>query len=925
MSLMVGTTGRRVASAAILVLMGLILFSSITSTQAIAGKAKKPKVSLTIKTKNQAALLKAKKLVVKVRSSRKSKVRLSASKGGKGGLFKKKSLRFKKRGTRKISLSLTKAGRKKLGKCGTQKVKVVGKYRKGKKKARAKRSKALRKDSNRCIDPVDYVTVPLGDDPEHCDSLDSTVCLQPFPNDYYTKPDASTPTGKRLNLAATSTPVNTGAENPVNIDVTDMNRGDGFSPGNAIMLKVPGLDTPAAFQNSGLVPLSNLHAYGDPAQSVMVIDAETGERHPVWAELDSNPTTNDPTEAVPGSVNDNPSNTEPVNLIVRPDSNFEYGHRYIVAFRNLKNASNQAIESPLGFRAYRDDLPTQQAAVENRRPHMESVIDTLTSKAGVDRSSLYMAWDFTVASEKSETGRSLQIRNYAFGKLGDNTMGDRKIQGSSPNVVITGVCNQGDDESTCRSNWDLPVPSGDMLRYVEGKLTGIPCMLDQNGCKAGAKFKFKPDGSVDINPSYTMDIPFRCIIPTAVQPGGPNTAVTPGPAGIYGHGLLGDYKQAISAGPQNVAKTGGSVWCGANWDGFSSPDLLTILESLGDMSNFNKAVDRMQQGFVNFMMLQRAMIHPDGFAQKAAFQVNDGSEDVSVIDTSAGENTRGQYMGISQGGIMGGALMALSPDSDHGVLGVPGMNYSTLLQRSVDSDKYFKSPVIGLYSNYPDLAERPILLSLVQLLWDRGEANGYAASMTTDPLPDTPPHSVLLRAAFGDHQVTNYAAEAEARTVGASVYAPALNPGRHWDIDPFMDMNQQSSFPYNGGSMLVYYDSGPPSSPGATDGIERPPLENVPPRKEWGFGGDPHEHPRRSQDGYTCRRVPERRHDQELRRDHTGSKPGRRSLLRQRLDRPLKLSPSQSGMHVRFQEPEMLARLRFAFTSRSTDWYIFGK
>ena len=78
-----------------------------------------------------------------------------------------------------------------------------------------------------------------------------------------------------------------------------MNRGDGFSPGNAIILKVPGLDTPAAFNNSGLVPLSNLHAYDDPNQSVIVIDADTGERHPVWAEIDSNPTTNDPTDESP--------------------------------------------------------------------------------------------------------------------------------------------------------------------------------------------------------------------------------------------------------------------------------------------------------------------------------------------------------------------------------------------------------------------------------------------------------------------------------------------------------------------------------------------------------------------------------------------------------------------------------------------------
>ena len=46
------------------------------------------------------------------------------------------------------------------------------------------------------------------------------------------------------------------------------------------------------------------------------------------------------------------------------------------------------------------------------------------------------------------------------------------------------------------------------------------------------------------------------------------------------------------------------------------------------------------------------------------------------------------YDGNSQGGILGGALTAIATDWTHSVLGVPGMNYSTLLQRSSDFDTY---------------------------------------------------------------------------------------------------------------------------------------------------------------------------------------------------------------------------------------------
>ena len=151
--------------------------------------------------------------------------------------------------------------------------------------------------------------------------MDTTVCLQPWPNDYYMKDDASTPTGKRLDIAPGATPENTDG---THIAVTDINRGDGFSPGNLIVLKVPGLDTPAAFANNDFVTLSDLHAYDDPAQRVMLIDAATGERQPIWTELDANPTSTDPGEDDPGGINTNPSNTTPVSNC----SSFEVPRRF---------------------------------------------------------------------------------------------------------------------------------------------------------------------------------------------------------------------------------------------------------------------------------------------------------------------------------------------------------------------------------------------------------------------------------------------------------------------------------------------------------------------------------------------------------------------------------------------------------------------
>ena len=327
---------------------------------------------------------------------------------------------------------------------------------------------------------------------------------------------------------------------------------------------------------------------------------------------------------------------------------------------------------------------------------------------------------------------------------------------------------------------------------------------------------------------------------------------------IYGHGLLGSASE-VNSGPQRaMANEHGYIYCATDWSGFATTDIATVAASLQDLSNFPKLVDRMQQGFVNFMYLGRALIHPQGLGTLPEFQTAGGE---SVIDT-----TRLYYDGNSQGGIMGGALTALAPDLDRAVLGVPGMNYSSLLRRSVDFDQYAQGefagvacgaledlkpgefdpldPVfgpifelcnqiptpVGLYDSYPNQLERPLIISLIQMVWDRGEANGYANHLTTDPLADTPPHEVLLHPAFGDHQVATLTAEVEARTIGAVTNANPLDAGRLPGTDPLWGIPRVDlSTPYSG-SAIVYWDSGSPA----------PPTTNLPPRE----GQDPHGHPR---------------------------------------------------------------------------------
>src|SRR5436309_12401380 len=209
----------------------------------------------------------------------------------------------------------------------------------------------------------------------YCDNFDPTVCLQPFPNDYFTRLDGNTPTGRRIHFNILAMPRNA-AGKP--IQPREWNRNDGFSPGSLITVHIPGLDNQQALTQTGGVPLDDLSAYQIAGAPIVVIDA-TAKNHPrwpIWTEIDSN------------------SSSDSVrNLIIRPAVNFTEGHRYIVALRDLKDANGNPISAPAAFTAFRDNPCTgcntsqpYQGGETGRAAHMESIFKAL-SQAGIDRSS----------------------------------------------------------------------------------------------------------------------------------------------------------------------------------------------------------------------------------------------------------------------------------------------------------------------------------------------------------------------------------------------------------------------------------------------------------------------------------------------------------------------------------------------------------
>ena len=602
-----------------------------------------------------------------------------------------------------------------------------------------------------------------------CDFLDTGDCLFPFPSDYLTIADPTTDTGRRVHFHNAGMPVNIPANGGVPIESSDYNLNDGFSPGASIITRVPNVDLAV----TGAPPITDIESSQNANAPIVVVNATTLAHHSIWAEIDANATSES------GRT-----------VIIRPAVNFAEGTRYIVALRNMKDTSGTLLTPNADFVAYRDNTPTGDPVKEARRAHMEDLFTTLAA-ANVPRNDLYLAWDFTVASRRNLSERLLFMRDDAFDRLGS----------AAPAFVVTNVQNDVNAEI-------FRVVDGtfDVERYVNSTAPGARFALDSNG--------------LPTHQATPQTAEFECIIPRAALADAVSTAVA-ARASIYGHGLLGSHDEVMSGNVQDMANEHNFVFCATKWIGMSEDDVPNAINILKNMSLFPTLTDRLQQAMVDQLFLARLMIHEDGFASDPAFQDATGN---SVIDPS-----NVFYDGNSQGGIFGGTVMAIAQDITRGVLGVPGMNYSLLLTRSTDWALYS----LVLYPAYPNERHHPLILALIQMLWDRSDPNGYAHHMTTDPLPNTPQHKVLLHLAFGDHQVANVATEIETRTIGASIHQPAIAPGRHTDVNPYSGIPAVPSDPFDG-SALVVWDSGalPPPT------INKAPA-NTP-------GTDPHSDPRKS-------------------------------------------------------------------------------
>ena len=533
-----------------------------------------------------------------------------------------------------------------------------------------------------------------------CDPLVPTACGYPFPSNVYLVDDATNTagTGKRVKFGKTTLPkVFKGAH----LDPTYYD-GDGFSPGAAPSAHLPGAVL------AGCATLDAIGASLGVDSPTVIMEAETGARVPHFVELDRST-----------------SDLGDQAFMLRPVVRLKDATRYLVALRGVKNAAGTALTPTPVFAALRDGAASTNPSVEPRRALYADLFAKL-SAAGVGKADLQLAWDFTTASKKSNTGWLVAMRDDALATVG--------AQG--PEYTITAVTEN---------------PNQYIKRRIEGTFKA-PLYLD----KAGPGARLNLVAGVPAK-NGTMDVPFLVQIPNSVA-----TDTVGAPVVQQGHGLLGDRGEGQNGYFGHLAQQKKYVTIAIDLIGMADEDNDLIKTwTTGDLGQFRSSIDRQHQGLLNSLLAMRMM--KGRFASEPRAQYGGHS----AIDP-----TKLYYRGDSQGGIFGATYLALSTDVTRGFLGEPGMPYDLVLYRSRDFTDFF----VLLQNTYASAVDLQLVLGLLQMQWDRTEPCGYAPYITpadaASRLPGTPQHQVLIAEAIGDYQVTPLGAQMLARTIGARQLKP---------------------------------------------------------------------------------------------------------------------------------------------------------
>lgn len=551
----------------------------------------------------------------------------------------------------------------------------------------------------RSAEPVAALGLPAGCQP----LLGGADCMLPFPSDFFLTADASMPSGKRVEVTGAARLVSGSGKSG---DVYGWMPADGASKTPTILTLLG-----SAASAEGLVGLLDAPERSATLDSpTLIVEADTGALVPHFVDLDIR-------EPEPASR----------ALVLTPLVGLKPRARYVVAIRRVKGPDGALAATPEGFRRLRDGVTDPSLAPVAAR--YEPGVFGVLGKAGVARSELQMAWDFSTGSDEL-TGRDmLRVRELTLAWL----------QTHQPRITVTQVTDSDD-----------PL----IWRTVEGKIS-VPLFL--TGAAPGARLARDAAGAVEQRGETEVD--FSARVPRSVRDG-----KAPGRPLAYGHGFFGSRKEIFDGSTGTIASDLGAVLFGIDWWGMSDDDLGVVIDGLSvNPDQVLLFTERVHQAMASWTVMTAAI--RQGIAQDAAFQRPAGG---ALYDPS-----EVFFLGISQGHILGGTLAAFNPDLRRVALNVGGASLTQMMFRARPFMPFLAFARISF--------ERPVdqrkYTATLQPLFDRIDPGFWASRVLADKLPGSPAdRRVLQQAGLGDSEVPNLGSFLHARLLGLPQLTPTPRP-----------------------------------------------------------------------------------------------------------------------------------------------------
>jgi hypothetical protein len=534
-----------------------------------------------------------------------------------------------------------------------------------------------------------------------CDNLDESHCMLPFPTDYYR-------VGNQISIPVAAMPKHREGKpiDPGNFKPA------GWSTVTQIYFAMDGVKLDGTAQGSKSIDQSIL-----PTTKTLIIDAQTGALHPHWVEFDYlSQDSGWPTVAL---------------RVAKP---LEYGRRYVVAVRDLIGENGAVMPPTRGFKALRDGTTPEVVGVEDRRGHFESDVFPVLARAGVDRSTVQLAWDFTTTPEEPVTKPLLTARAKLMALIGD----------------------MGPEYTIFKVDTDVDGPGGNIAIKVWGNAK-VPNFLEPKDKDGIKKLHLGSDGLPE--PVGTVDVEFAIQIPRVAL-----TSLSKSSVVQYGHGFLGRKAEADGGWMRTWANRHNFLVLQTDMEGMNEEAGITWFQVLpGDASLTPHLSGWPFQGIMNHIALQRMM--------KGRF-LADTDPRYTKLGQPYYDPAKMYYHGNSQGGTIGNIVISMSTDITRALLGEPGVAFAFLVSRATQCETL--GPIIE--GGYPDKRDMQVLLGLVQSAFDRFEPAAFIARATKNPPAGLPLHQLLIHIAKEDKQVHNDVSTIEARVVGAKLLNPALRP-----------------------------------------------------------------------------------------------------------------------------------------------------